>query len=96
MTQKQSNPNANVPKQTPDQPLGDRGHGDKTWAPAEGAQGISNRPDDESARRQTGGHTDPSSDETLDAAPDEEDDDFEDDEPSDEEDDEDVDENENQ
>jgi hypothetical protein len=28
-------------------PKGDLGHGNKTWSPDEGEQGISNRPDDE-------------------------------------------------
>lgn len=32
---------------TPEAPLGDRGHGDKTWTPPEGEQGISNRVEDE-------------------------------------------------
>ena len=41
------NPRANVPKQEPEEPLGDRGHGDKTWAPEPGEQGISNRIGDE-------------------------------------------------
>jgi hypothetical protein len=30
-----------------DEPKGDLGHGNKTWSPDEGEQGISNRPDDE-------------------------------------------------
>ena len=29
------------------EPKGDLGHSDKTWTPAEGEQGISNRPDDD-------------------------------------------------
>ena len=29
-----------------DEPRGDLGHGDRTWSPDEGEQGISNRPDD--------------------------------------------------
>jgi hypothetical protein len=29
------------------EPKGDLGHGNKTWSPDEGEQGISNRPDDE-------------------------------------------------
>jgi hypothetical protein len=32
-----------------EQPLGDGGERGKTWAPPEGQQGISNRPDDEDA-----------------------------------------------
>ena len=35
------------PRQRPDEPLGDRGQGDKTWTPDPGEQGISNRADDE-------------------------------------------------
>jgi hypothetical protein len=38
---------ANTPRQRPDEPLGDRGQGDKTWTPDAGEQGISNRADDE-------------------------------------------------
>jgi hypothetical protein len=38
-----------VPEQDPDEPLGDRGNGDKTWSPEEGNQGISNRVGDEDA-----------------------------------------------
>ena len=30
-----------------EEPIGDLGHGHKTWAPESGEQGISNRPDDE-------------------------------------------------
>ena len=44
------NPSANVPRQTPDEPMGDRGQGDKTWSPNQGEQGISNRADDETDR----------------------------------------------
>ena len=47
MNSKDTNPNANVPRQDPNEPLGDRGQGDKTWSPEQGEQGISNRPDDE-------------------------------------------------
>jgi hypothetical protein len=36
-----------APRQTTDEPLGDRGQGDRTWSPPEGEQGISNRPDDQ-------------------------------------------------
>jgi hypothetical protein len=43
---KETNPSANVPKQQPDAPRGDRGE-DKTWEPTKGEQGISNREDDE-------------------------------------------------
>ena len=46
MNSKYTNPSANVPDQDSDEPLGDRGQGDKTWSPEEGKQGISNRPDD--------------------------------------------------
>jgi hypothetical protein len=46
MDSKAHNPSANVPKQADAEPRGDRGRGDKTWAPNPGAQGISNRPDD--------------------------------------------------
>ena len=37
------------PKSNPhsEEPMGDLGHGHKTWAPESGEQGISNRPDDE-------------------------------------------------
>ena len=43
---KETNPSANVPKQQPDAPLGDRGK-EKTWEPPQGEQGISNREGDE-------------------------------------------------
>jgi hypothetical protein len=43
---KETNPSANVPKQQPDAPLGDRGR-EKTWEPPTGEQGISNREGDE-------------------------------------------------
>jgi hypothetical protein len=46
MNSKDTNPNANVPRQNSDEPHGDRGQGDKTWSPEQGEQGISNRPDD--------------------------------------------------
>jgi hypothetical protein len=49
MNIKETNPSANVPVQDGDEPLGDRGNGDKTWTPRPGEQGISNRPDDEAA-----------------------------------------------
>lgn len=45
MNSKDTNPN--VPRQDSNEPLGDRGQGDKTWSPEQGEQGISNRPDDE-------------------------------------------------
>lgn len=40
---KQKNPNAKVPEQELNEPLGDRGQGDKTWSPEQDKQGISNR-----------------------------------------------------
>jgi len=40
------NPDANVPRQRSEEPLGDRGQGDRTWTPPAGEQGISNREDD--------------------------------------------------
>jgi hypothetical protein len=46
MDTKTHNPGANVPKQTNEEPRGDRGRGDRTWAPKTGKQGISNRPGD--------------------------------------------------
>jgi hypothetical protein len=46
MNSKDTNPNANVRQQNSNEPLGDRGEGDKTWSPEPGEQGISNRPDD--------------------------------------------------
>ena len=47
MDSKHTNPGANVPEQNPNEPLGDRGRGDKTWSPEQGEQGISNREGDE-------------------------------------------------
>ena len=38
---------AKVPEQEANEPLGDRGNGDKTWSPEQGKQGISNRVGDE-------------------------------------------------
>ncbi len=38
---------ADTPRQRPEEPLGDRGQGDKSWTPDPGEQGISNRADDE-------------------------------------------------
>jgi hypothetical protein len=40
-------PSANVPRQDAEEPLGDRGKGEKTWSPEQGEQGISNRVGDE-------------------------------------------------
>jgi hypothetical protein len=54
MDSKTHNPGANIPRQRDEEPRGDRGQGDKTWAPDPGEQGISNRPDDE-ARPLSGG-----------------------------------------
>jgi hypothetical protein len=48
MDSKVHNPGANVPAQTDEDPKGDRGQGDKTWAVPADEQGISNRPGDES------------------------------------------------
>jgi hypothetical protein len=45
--EKQKNPTANLPAQERDEPLGDRGKGDKSWSPEPGEQGISNRIGDE-------------------------------------------------
>ena len=47
MDSKYTNPNANVPEQAPEEPLGDRGKGDTTWSPPRDEQGISNRVGDE-------------------------------------------------
>ena len=47
MKNQSETPNTNVPRNSPLDPLGDRGQGDRTWTPEEGEQGISNRPDDE-------------------------------------------------
>ena len=47
MNEKLKNPSSNVPAQSPDRPLGDRGMDGKTWTPPEAEQGISNRQDDE-------------------------------------------------
>jgi hypothetical protein len=48
MDSKDHNPSANVPAQSDEDPKGDRGRGDKTWAPPADEQGISNRPGDAS------------------------------------------------
>ena len=45
--EKHKNPDKNVPEPEPNEPLGDRGKGDKTWSPEQGEQGISNRIGDE-------------------------------------------------
>jgi hypothetical protein len=45
---KDTNPEANVPKQQSDGPLGDQGS-KKTWEPPRGEQGISNRRGDKAA-----------------------------------------------
>ena len=60
MNDKKRNPSGNVPTQLPQEPLGDRGQRDKTWTPAEGEQGISNRVMDEDPEAET--NTDPSKD----------------------------------
>ncbi len=49
MNHKDTSPSVNVPAQGSQEPLGDRGQGDKTWTPERGEHGISNRPDDEMA-----------------------------------------------
>jgi hypothetical protein len=49
----ETNPGANIPKQPPDAPLGDRGGDDKTWEPPPGEQGISNREGDEDSQTKT-------------------------------------------
>jgi len=46
MNIKQTNPSANIPKQSDNAPLGDRGN-EKTWQPPPDKQGISNREGDE-------------------------------------------------
>jgi hypothetical protein len=79
MTQKQ---NSSLERLIADEPQGDLGQGNKTWAPDPGEQGISNRPDDDV-------RVVPESEEAEDAAAfgDEEDDDedFDEDEEADEE-----------
>ena len=47
MNEKQKNPSSNVPAQSQNQPLGDRGMDGRTWTPPKGEQGISNRQGDE-------------------------------------------------
>ena len=51
MDSKTHNPGANIPRQSDTDPRGDRGHGDRTWTPDPGEQGISNRPDDTAQSR---------------------------------------------
>jgi hypothetical protein len=46
MDSKAHNPGSNVPHQADEEPRGDRGRGDRTWAPDPEEQGISNRPGD--------------------------------------------------
>jgi hypothetical protein len=77
MTQKQ---NSSLERLIADEPQGDLGQGNKTWAPDPGEQGISNRPDDDVG-------VVPESEEAEDAAAlgDEEDEDFDEDEEADEE-----------
>jgi hypothetical protein len=60
MNQKEKNRSANVPTPLPEELLGDRGRGDKTWSPAQGDQGISNRVMDEDPEAEA--ETDPSKD----------------------------------
>ena len=47
------NPTAAVLAPLAAEPLGDRGHGDKTWTPEPGEQGISNRVGDEEPAAET-------------------------------------------
>jgi len=54
MNRKDTNTSANVPVARTDQPRGDRGQGDRTWAPARGEQGISNRADDDADANEEG------------------------------------------
>jgi hypothetical protein len=44
---KDHDPNVNAPKQSADEPRGDRGSDDKTWSPETDDQGILNRVEDE-------------------------------------------------
>jgi hypothetical protein len=60
LNEKERNPSANVPTQLPEEPLGDRGRGDKPWTPAAGDEGISNRVMDEDQEAEEA--TDPSKD----------------------------------
>jgi hypothetical protein len=62
MDTKHTNPDANVPQQKPNEPLGDRGEGDRTWSPEQGKQGISNRPDDQDQNQEAEEPTDSSKD----------------------------------
>jgi hypothetical protein len=77
MTQKQ---NSSLERLIADEPQGDLGQGNKTWAPDPGEQGISNRPDDDVG-------VVPESEEAEDAAAlgDDDDEDFDEDEEADEE-----------
>ena len=50
----------NVPAPLREEPLGDRGQGDKTWSPAQGEQNISNRVMDKDPEAEA--ETDPSKD----------------------------------
>ena len=72
-----------------DEPKGDLGHGNKTWSPDEGEQGISNRPDDEADGVPDGDEADDAAAFNGDDDAEEEEDDGEDDEEEEEEDDED-------
>jgi hypothetical protein len=85
-------PTANSADQRREEPLGDRGNGDRSWTPEEGEQGISNRVGDEApdAEREPA-----SSERNLLAAPEEDDvaddDDFDEDDEEDDEDEDDAD-----
>lgn len=70
MNSKDTNPNANVPEQQQNAPLGDRGQGDKTWTPGE-EQGISNRLGDEAEEEKDGEDDDFDEDDDEDAEEDE-------------------------
>ena len=63
---KDTNSSANVPSQSKNEPLGDRGHGDKTWTREQAEQGISNRPDDEVERFSVGRQPSGNDDSALD------------------------------
>ena len=54
------NPNQIAPQGDESEPLGDGRHDDKTWSPAQGEQGISNRVGDEDPEAEE--ETDPSKD----------------------------------
>ena len=70
-----------------EEPLGDRGHGNRTWTPPGGEQGISNRPGDAPVRIAGEDEEDVDDEDTDDE--DDDDDDFDDDDEEDEEGDED-------